>query len=312
MRKKPLQLKNILNKKIYKSNCTDICLLNPKKTYFENNKCVFCENDVCKYKNKNICCDKCLESYECKSILIETEKIDTSSTELTEITEILEENNCNTEDFFQKNCEVNTKTPTEQDNIINEIRNDIQYHKIEELLKNLTEGKAQDLLIKDNNTLYQITTSENQNNDKYENISTIKLGKCEDKLKEEYKIKNKTLIIFKIEHSIPGLLIPVISYEIYHPETKERLSLECCKDLLVNLDIPVSIDEEALIKYDPNSEYYTDECYPYTTDNGTDIIINDRIEEYNDNNMSLCEKNCSFNGYDNKTKKALCECEIKI
>ena len=317
--KKYLELKNV------KSDCTDICLLNPKKTYFENDKCIFCENDVCKYENNDICCDNCPDGYDCKSIFIETEKIiDTTEitkmteitemielTEMTEMTEILEEKNCSTKDYFQKKCELDTKTSTDQDNIINKIRNDIQYHNIEDLLKNLTEGKTQDLLIKDNNTLYQVTSSENQNNGKYEDISTIKLGKCEEKLKEEYKIKNKTLIIFKIEHSVPGLLIPVISYEIYHPDTKEKLSLECCKDLLVNLDIPVSIDEEDLIKYDPNSEYYTDECYPYTTDNGTDIIINDRIDEYNDNNLSLCEKNCSFNGYDNKTKKALCECEIK-
>ena len=34
--------------------------------------------------------------------------------------------------------------------------------------------------------------------------------------------------------------------------------------------------------------------------------------EYINNNLSLCESNCSFNGYNNAKKKALCKCEKKI
>ena len=45
--------------------------------------------------------------------------------------------------------------------------------------------------------------------------------------------------------------------------------------------------------------------------NDTDIIINDRQKEFNDNNLSLCENNCTYNGYDNNTKKAKCECKVK-
>ena len=80
---------------------------------------------------------------------------------------------------------------------------------------------------------------------------------------------------------------------------------------MVELNIPVSIDEDNLFKYDPNSEYYTDECVPSTSENGTDIIINDRQNEYNNNNLSLCQNNCSFTGYEQETKKALCDCEVK-
>ena len=138
------------------------------------------------------------------------------------------------------------------------------------------------------------------------------MGECEDKLKTEYHIdKNQSLIIFKIEHNIPGILIPIISYEIYDPKNKSKLELDVCKDILVDLDIPVDINTNDLIKYDPDSEYYSDECYPYTTENGTDIIINDRIDEYKNNNMSLCEKNCEFNGYEENTKKAQCKCKTK-
>ena len=110
----------------------------------------------------------------------------------------------------------------------------------------------------------------------------------------------------------PGLLIPVIGYEVYHPQNKSKLDLNHCKDILVKLNIPVSIDEDKEFKHDPNNEYYKDECYAYTTENGTDILLNDRQSEYESNNLSLCENKCKYIGYDKDNKKAKCECETKI
>ena len=77
------------------------------------------------------------------------------------------------------------------------------------------------------------------------------------------------------------------------------------------IEIPVTIDEENLFRYNSSNEYYNDLCYPYTTDKGTDIILSDRKNEFEKNNYSLCEKNCEYNGYDTDTKKALCECQVK-
>ena len=71
------------------------------------------------------------------------------------------------------------------------------------------------------------------------------------------------------------------------------------------------INEDKLYKYDPKSEYYTNDCSPYTTDNGTDILLNDRKNEFVNNNLSLCENNCSYNGYNIDTKMAKCKCDIK-
>ena len=200
----------------------------------------------------------------------------------------------------------------------NEIIKDIRNNNIENiitdsLIENIIKQKK-DLIIKDdeNNVIYQITTTENQNNTNTNNISRIILGECEGILKDVYNIdENETLIIFKIDYFKPDSLIPIIGYEIFHPKNKSKLDLNYCKNGHINLNIPVNIDEGNLIKYDPKSEYYTDDCYPYTTENGTDILINDRHIEYNDNNMSLCEKNCDFIGYENNIKEAKCECSIK-
>ena len=131
-----------------------------------------------------------------------------------------------------------------------------------------------------------MTTSDNQKNNINQNISTIDLGYCEKKLKNIYKIDQSIpLIIFKIDYFSPDSLIPIIRYEIYHPFNKTKLDLKYCKDILIKLNIPVNIDQKNLFKYDPNSEFYNDNCFTYTTEDGIDIILNDRKQEYSDKRL---------------------------
>ena len=221
------------------------------------------------------------------------------------------ENNWSSGQFFIGLIE-EKKLNLSKDNIIDNIKEDIINHKIDYLLSNVTEGNKEDLYIKDDDISYQITTTDNQNNNIYNNISTIKLGECENILKKIYDIdRNLSLIIFKIDYFLEGLLIPIIGYDVYDPINKTKLNLSYCNETSISYNIPVSIDENSLFKYDQNSEYYNDECNTYTTEDGTDIIINDRKEEFIKNNMSLCENICTYTGYDQNTKKALCECGIK-
>ena len=99
------------------------------------------------------------------------------------------------------------------------------------LLLNVTAGKKEDLYIKDEDISYQITTTDNQNNNIYNNISTIKLGECENILKGIYDIdRNLSLIIFKIDYYLEGLLIPIIGYDVYHPKNKSKLNLSYCNE----------------------------------------------------------------------------------
>ena len=75
--------------------------------------------------------------------------------------------------------------------------------------------------------------------------------------------------------------------------------------------VPVILNEEELFKFNTSSEYYKDLCFTYTTEEGTDITLDDRKNEYIDKNMSLCESNCEYTGYKNTTKKAVCNCKVK-
>ena len=215
--------------------------------------------------------------------------------------------------FFNNYNKIYIEELPKKDELIVNIKEDIINGNLNSSLTELLKGKKEDLLVELDDISYQITTTANQKNGTYNNISIINLGDCEAILREKYGIKEDlSLIILKIEYKMKGLLIPVIGYEVYHPLNYTQLDLNYCNNTLVTLNIPVTIDENNTFKHDPNSDYYNDECYAYTTENGTDIILNDRKKEFEENNLSLCENNCTFNGYDPNTKKALCECETKI
>ena len=215
--------------------------------------------------------------------------------------------------FFKESKKASNEELTNKDEVIISLKENLINGNLSSLLTDLVNGTKEDLIAEYKDIIYQLTTTENQKDDSYSNISTIDLGECEDKLKGIYGINpNISLIILKIDYKMEGLLIPIIGYEVYNPLNMSQMNLSYCNDINIKLNIPVSIDEDEVEKYDPNSDYYNDNCYAYTTENGTDIILNDRKSEYVDNNLSLCENNCQFNGYDSETKKALCECVTKI
>ena len=198
----------------------------------------------------------------------------------------------------------------ERDEMINKYR--------DELIKEFNYNDSNRDFIKiERDLIIQMTSTDNQKITRNRNISTINLSDCEEVLKDAYNIsKSLPLIIFKIDYFSPNSLIdkelyPIIGYEIYHPLTKVPLNLIHCKDIFIKLNIPVNIDESKLYKYDPNSQFYTDNCFTYTSENGIDMVLSDRKQEYENNNFSLCEGNCNYTGYDKVLKQSLCDCKVK-
>ena len=193
------------------------------------------------------------------------------------------------------------------------IQNQLKEGNLDKYIIDLIEKQHKDLIFKEKNKniICTLTSTYNQQNNKNNNISTINLGVCESKLKNQYKINNdKSLLILKAEIYEEGFLIPIIEYEVYN--FKKKLNLDICRDIKIEINIPVLIDENNIFKYNSSHEYYNDNCYPYTTENKTDIIIDDRRNEFLNNNMSLCEKNCSYDEYSIDSKKVSCGCYIKI
>ena len=218
---------------------------------------------------------------------------------------------CEIMSFINQDCITDHLTEDNQMKDINNIKKAIEDHSIDFLIDNITKG-GNDITIVGKNIKYQISSSWNQNDIDNGNISNIKLGNCENILKEKYNIPlDAPLIILKLDIDVEGYLTPSVEYEVYNPVTKEKLNLKYCEDEQIEVLIPVSIDENELFKYNPNSEFYNDICSTYTTNFKTDITLKDRQNEFLNKNMTLCESGCNFASYNSNLKKVECKCDVK-
>jgi hypothetical protein len=107
--------------------------------------------------------------------------------------------------------------------------------------------------------------------------------------------------------------IPKIEYEVFYPINEgemEILNLSYCEGTEIEISIPIEIND-TIDKYNPKSGYYNDICYKSTSENNTDITLNDRRNEFINNDMSLCEENCELTSYDNIKERAKCSCNVK-
>ena len=309
------------------NNCTYFCLLYPEhKIIKETNECVFkcSEHNTYKYEYNNECYES-LPNYSISYSIGSSISSSISSTINENESELIEKSDFSLEelnititnslfDGYKINDDKNHTdlygNDKDKDKTINKIKDGILNGSLDDIISNILGENKKDFILYDGNVIFQLTSTENQINNKNNNRSTINLKNCESKLKEYYNIsQNDSLLIFKVDYYKEGALSPVIGYEIYHPIEKYNLNLSVCSNITINLNIPVTLNEDNLYKYDPKNEYYTDECRPSTTENGTDILLKDRQNEFNEKGMSVCEKNCSYNGYNNRNVE--CECGVK-
>ena len=217
-------------------------------------------------------------------------------------------------DFFveiEEKLENIVNVSKNREELFENIKNIFSSGIMDEELDNIIKG-AEDIIINDTENLIQITSTNNQKNNKNYNISSINIGDCEDILKDKYNIsKNTPLLILKIDSFIDGSKIPIIQYEIYNPFTKKKLDLNYCDTSKIEINIPILIDENNLYKYEQNSDYYNNRCITSKSKDGTDIPLNSRRDEFIKNNMSLCETGCDYLGYNIETKNSKCECDPK-
>ena len=283
------------------SACSDNYEEINKKLITAKNKCIdkCFKDDIYKYEYKSDCYISCPEDtvpndqYLCEEIVNEEDN------------DIFQ---C--EKFFLGKYKIKNKNIDIINMIINTTITEIIKGSLDSLISHVIGESKKEYIVNEDTEIYQITSTFNQNKKKFYNISTIYLGECEDILKKIYKI-NEDLVIFKFDYFMEGLNIPIIKFEVFHPKTNIKLDLNYCKNAKIYFNIPKLINEEDLFKYNPKSEYYNNICYPYSTENGTDITLKDRKNDYNIKNMSLCEKNCEFFGYDTENSNVICECNIE-
>ena len=174
---------------------------------------------------------------------------------------------------------------------------------------------------------YHITTTKNDKLNIYENfnnskrVSRIDLGNCENILKNYYHIdQNDSLIIITLEKVSNDSRERGMLYEVFEPYNKTKLNLSICDNTTISIFVPVVLSEELLNLYNQAKEngydifdrrgvFYNDMCTPFTTPNGTDILLSDRVTYYYYNSETLCQSNCDFSNYDFETQYLECSCD---
>ena len=178
--------------------------------------------------------------------------------------------------------------------------------------KNIDNGK--DEIINNGRITTTLTTSENQKNNIYNNMTKIDLGECENLLRNFYNISyNESLYIKKIDIQQEEMKTLKVEYNVYaklYGKNLIKLNLTICEKTKISILIPIVLSDN-LDKYNINSGYYNDICYTTTSEDGTDILLKDRQKEFIDKDKVICQEDCDFNEYDYDTFVAKCSCEVK-
>ena len=205
--------------------------------------------------------------------------------------------------------------------------NEEAYQKIIQLLKTaIIDTSSKNIVIEGmDNYIYHITTSDNVflggKNNSTNKFSTIDLGECENILKDHYYInRNESLIIIIFEKITNISKERTLQYEVYEPLNKTKLNLSICDNTFISVYTPVELSEEFLTLYNSlkeqgydlfniNSSFYTDICTPFSSPNGTDVSLSDRMNYYFNNEEIQCQSNCKFSDYSVETRLLKCECD---
>ena len=173
----------------------------------------------------------------------------------------------------------------------------------------------------------QVLKSENKlefNNNN--SIPLIDLGDCETLIKQENDIPlEMSLIIIEIEktNTLESDTDKNFQFDIYNPLNREKLDISICKNTTIDMYVPLVMSEEqediyqnfldqGYDPFDLNDKFYREICTPYTSENGTDVLLDDR-EEYVFStviNESACMGNCQYSSYSLDNKYVKCECEV--
>ena len=223
---------------------------------------------------------------------------------------------CSNKDILNNKCNRNL-TNEQIEDIYTELKNILNDNYTNE-----------NIIIITNNAAFQLSLLKDQKSEisEYSFISNIDLGECNNLIKNKGNLTNDDdLIILKLDILNDDDKSLLVQYEIYHPYLKTKLDLHICQNTSTYINTPIILTSEVESLYNSlnksgynlfnyNDSFYNDICSPYTSENDTDIPMNDRYDEiYNNiNNYTICQNNCTFMYYNSTIKKAKCECEVQV
>ena len=212
----------------------------------------------------------------------------------------------------------NTSNISKDQNITKEIE-DI-YNNIRQNLKDQTYQ-----IIETQNSILHFSTVGDQLNNNSKRISSIDLGECESKLREQEGLnETEEFLMIKLDIKNSSINGTFVQYEIFNPRNYSKVSLEICKNISIKIQVPVELKEShlSLISsledsgyniFDITDDFYNDICSTYTAQNGADMTLSSRKTNIYDSikDIYLCQEGCEFESFDTDTSKAECSCKVQ-
>ncbi len=157
-------------------------------------------------------------------------------------------------------------------------------------------------------------------NDSYSENLLVDFSECLNVFKSAYNLNEDNFLFSKIEYINQNFVVNKIEYLVFN-EFGKLLNLSVCSELNVkvnyiitnetNIDIDLAKKflENDIDIFNEEDNFFNDICYNFTSENGTDVTLNDRKESYYQN-ISLCQKKCTYLKIDLENKIVECVCPI--
>ncbi len=268
------------------------------KSCQDDNDCNLCKEKIL-YEYNGECIENCPNEYQVSSNGKKCEKI-----------MVLDDNKCN---FERSTIEVSVN------NLDNNIDGFAQNYATENyLIKNSVS------IINHIDSLYSIQIFKNEiclNEES--SISKIDLGNCPTILKGKLNLEEIIILKADVQKTQNNQQKTVITYAFYSP-LGERLNVSLCSEEKITVTIPLTEEnggdielakemaQQGIDIYNIDDPFFNDICYPFTSKEGEDVSLNDRVQNYYQN-VSLCENDCEYKGvnFDNGNGEVECECTVK-
>ena len=157
------------------------------------------------------------------------------------------------------------------------------------------------------------------------------MSACEAILKKRYGLSEEEELMILTGDIIANLTDIYsgnkVDYMIFSTSLGAFLPLSDCEEGYVEVPVTNPFDTQNLITqfqskigavvsngynvFDSGSPFYNDVCSPFTNENGNDVLLEDRINDYFNEQFNICEDGCSFKEYNITTNLYTCLCPIK-
>ena len=214
-------------------------------------------------------------------------------------------NDCSYAKYLEEKCQMNFQNDEDKMLLKTDFIFMVQNGTLDVLMNEIL-NNDREVLIREESEAYQIFKVENQ---KYhENITYIDFAQCIYNIYLNNLVFSD-LLIFKIDHYLTSYKIPLVEYIIFD----QFGQIFYCENIMLQYNVPVTgINASKLYLFNISSDYYKDECSQFKSENGTDITLYSRKYDFDTYNISLCEVNCTFKGFDPNTVRAICECKARV